>query len=863
MKKLFLLVGLIFVFGTFTNAQNLAIKRANLTPVVTKSIKATVAKDNNVPVFVPGPNFKRCGTADADAYRMANDPDYRAGRLAFEQKVQTWLAEHPNYDPKGSVITIPVVVHVIYNTSTAAEKLTITQVNEQIAYTNADYAGLNPHSMDAFPSTLRANCGIQFCLATVDPSGNSTTGIDYKQTTVTSFSITGSAASCSGYPERCTSTGGAAAWDVTKYLNIWTCNAGGSLCGISEFPTSPNNVYYGTTINYMYFGHTGASSPYNLGGTYSHESGHCLNLYHTWGDDGGPCTGTDNCNDTPNSGNMNYGNIEGGSLAESSTGVSHINTSTNVETDNCTTTSPGVLFQDFMDYTDDIDYACFTPNQSARMTATLAAADLGLTTSATTKCGAQAQPAAAFTANNTSVNVGATVTFTDQTTNLPTTWSWALTPSTGFSYATGYTAASQNPQITFTTAGTYTVALTATNAKGSNTCTKPSYITVTTPTAPPVAAFTYTPTTGPITTTVSFTDASTNTPTTWLWTLQPATGFTWASGTSASQNPKINFTTAGTYTVTLKATNSVGNNSVSHNVVITTPTAGCDTLMPLSMTTGSCIDSLTLYVPDAVSPMDTGYISGQNGKYHWAELTMKYTIPAGLVNATISDVCVLYALKAGTTGSTTCKIYTNNAGSPSATVLGTSAAITKANIDTTNFGINFKNKYHFATAIPVTSGTTYFVSITIPSTWAHNTDELAIWEENIACSAVDSAAYLKYNSTWYSFVSAFGSNIDMAILPIVCTSVGTNTNDIAPMQDNVVLYPNPANDQFTIGFLGNQQNNVTVSVYNSVGALVKNVQVNNFTDHINLDMKDVSKGIYLVNIKTPEGTIIKKVSLIK
>ena len=327
---------------------------------------------------------KRCGTADADAYRMANDPDYRAARLAFEQKVQTWIAEHPNYDAKGTVVTIPVVVHVIYNTSTAAEKLTITQVNEQLTYTNADYAGTNPHSMYLFPSSLKANCGIQFCLAKVDPSGNSTTGIDYKQTTVTSFNITGSSASCSGYPERCSSTGGANAWDVTKYLNIWVCNAGTELCGISEFPSSTNNVYYGTTINYMFFGHTGAVAPYNLGGTYSHESGHCLNLYHTWGDDNGTCTGTDYCNDTPNQENMNYGNVEDGSLSEVSPATSTLNTSTKVETDACTTTSPGVLYQDFMDYTDDLDYACFTPNQATRMAATLAAMDLSLTTS--TKC---------------------------------------------------------------------------------------------------------------------------------------------------------------------------------------------------------------------------------------------------------------------------------------------------------------------------------------------------------------------------------------------------------------------------------------------------------------------------------------------
>ena len=863
MKKLFLIVGLIFMFGTFTNAQNLAIKRANLTPVLTKSLKAAVAKDNNVPVFVPGPGFKRCGTADADAYRMANDPDYRAGRLAFEQKVQTWLAEHPNYDPKGSVITIPVVVHVIYNTATAAEKLTITQVNEQIAYTNADYAGTNPHSMDLFPSSLKANAGIQFCLATVDPSGNSTTGIDYKQTTVTSFNITGSAASCSGYPERCTSTGGAAAWDVTKYLNIWTCNAGSSLCGISEFPTSPNNVYYGTTINYSFFGHTGASSPYNLGGTYSHESGHCLNLYHTWGDDNGTCTGTDNCNDTPNSGNMNYGNIEAGTLAESSSGVSHINTSTKLETDNCTTTSPGVLFQDFMDYSDDIDYACFTPNQVSRMTATLAAADLGLTTSATTKCGAQAAPVAAFTANNTSVNVGATVTFTDQTTNIPTSWAWTIGTGTGFSYANGTSATSQNPQVTFTTAGTYTVALTATNAKGNNTCTKTTYITVTTPTAAPVAAFTANQTSVMVSSTVSFTDQSTNTPTSWAWTIGTGTGFSYANGTSAtSQNPQVTFTTAGTYTVALKATNSVGNNTCTKTsyITVTVPTSGCDTLFPLSFSTGTCYDSLALYIPDAVDPADSGYITGQNA-YKFSELAMLYKVPQTTLTTTVSDVYVWYALKAGTTGNTSCKIYANSAGTPG-TVLGTSATIVKSAIDTTSQGINFKNKYHFATPIAVTPGTSYFFSIAIPATFTNTTNELAIWGENITCSAADTDAYFKYNTTWSSFASTsgFGVNIDMFILPVVCSTTGIN--EIINDKD-IKLSPNPTRNEFTVDFTGYKNTNATIEVYNMIGKLVKSVSSNGLTDKMVIDLTNQESGIYIVNIKTPEGTIIKKVSLIK
>ena len=303
MKKTTTLILLIFIFAAFTNAQNVITRPTKPAQLMPKSLKQIPAKGNKVAI-------KRCSTADAYANRMANDPVYKAQRDASELKIENWIANHPKYKSK-SIVTIPVVVHVIYNA--VAEKLSDSRVFEQLKATNTDWAGNSTHSMNAFADSLKANTGVQFCLATIDPSGNSTTGIDYKQTTVISFNITGSAASCSGYPERCSSTGGSDAWDVTKYLNIWVCNAG-NLCGISEYPPIIINNYYGTTINYMFFGHTGASAPYNLGGALSHELGHCFNLFHIWGDDNGTCTGTDYCNDTPNQANCYFGSHESGNL---------------------------------------------------------------------------------------------------------------------------------------------------------------------------------------------------------------------------------------------------------------------------------------------------------------------------------------------------------------------------------------------------------------------------------------------------------------------------------------------------------------------------------------------------------------------
>jgi len=100
-----------------------------------------------------------------------------------------------------------------------------------------------------------------------------------------------------------------------------------------------------------------------------------------------------------------------------------------------------------------------------------------------------AAPVANFVGNPTTVNVGGTVAFTDQSTNIPTSWAWSITPATGWTYSVG-SASSQNPSVNFTVAGQYTISLTATNAIGSDNETKTNYITVTLTTNPCTGAST-------------------------------------------------------------------------------------------------------------------------------------------------------------------------------------------------------------------------------------------------------------------------------------------------------------------------------------------------------------------------------------
>jgi PKD repeat protein len=80
-------------------------------------------------------------------------------------------------------------------------------------------------------------------------------------------------------------------------------------------------------------------------------------------------------------------------------------------------------------------------------------------------------------------------------------------------------------------------------------------------TSPPVADFSATPVNALVAQTVSFSDLSANFPTSWAWTITPGT-FTYVGGTSAtSQNPQVQFSALGSYTVTLIATNAYGSNT--------------------------------------------------------------------------------------------------------------------------------------------------------------------------------------------------------------------------------------------------------------------------------------------------------------
>jgi PKD repeat protein len=175
--------------------------------------------------------------------------------------------------------------------------------------------------------------------------------------------------------------------------------------------------------------------------------------------------------------------------------------------------------------------------------------DAGRTLIFGVKVAAAVAPVASFTISDTTVWAGDTVTFTDTSTNTPTDWSWDF--GSGASPATASTVGPHD--VTYSTTGTKTITLTASNSGGSDAAdngTVTVYATID-------ANFSADDTTANTSQTVRFTDSSTNTPTTWSWNF--GSGAT--PGTASTQGPHdVTYSTTGLKTVTLTAGNAGGTN---------------------------------------------------------------------------------------------------------------------------------------------------------------------------------------------------------------------------------------------------------------------------------------------------------------
>jgi len=276
---------------------------------------------------------RTCGTMDVLQRQMEQSPNLSQKMGEIERITQECIQRsRQNNERIEGVVTIPVVVHVIYQTD--EQNISDAQILSQIEVLNKDFRRTNTDANDTWSQATDTQ--IEFCMATNDPDGNETNGINRKFVDRSSWGTNDAMKNAS--------QGGVDAWPTNAYLNIWVCNIGGGILGYAQFPGG-DIATDGVVISPQFFGTTGtAQPPFNGGRTTTHEVGHWLNLRHIWGD--GACRVDDFVSDTPESDAANFGCATG-----------HVS---------CGTTD---MVQNYMDYSDDACMNLFTQGQKERMRA--------------------------------------------------------------------------------------------------------------------------------------------------------------------------------------------------------------------------------------------------------------------------------------------------------------------------------------------------------------------------------------------------------------------------------------------------------------------------------------------------------------
>ena len=167
-------------------------------------------------------NQKKCMTTPLMVHEMRTNPEYKSIVENYFNNFNEWITKNPN--SKNSVITIPVVVHVVHRQTHnlgIGTNIPQNQIEDAIRILNEDYRKTNPEFPNPPRNTFISYAGdteLEFCLATTDENGNATTGVTRTATSKASFNADDNT---DANAMKRTATDGKDGWDpLCNFLNL-------------------------------------------------------------------------------------------------------------------------------------------------------------------------------------------------------------------------------------------------------------------------------------------------------------------------------------------------------------------------------------------------------------------------------------------------------------------------------------------------------------------------------------------------------------------------------------------------------------------------------------------------------------------
>lgn len=252
----------------------------------------------------------------------------------------------------------------------------------------------------------------------------------------------------------------------------------------------------------------------------------------------------------------------------------------------------------------------------------------------------QDPPTVDFVANKTAVNVNQTVALTSNCTRT-TSYTWSITPNS-YTLQSGSKLSDKNLYVSFNSTGSYTITLLGANSSDKVTTSKQNYINVSsTSNLKPTCDFVADELTPNTVQTVRLFDLSDNTPTSWLWTITPATYTLMNSTTTTSKNMDVKFNAFGLYAVTLKVTNATGTDQKAKTAyinVVANSNRSIEAANTITVFPNPATDKITVKGLQTLKQVILTSVNGQVFAAKFEENVIDLSgISAGVYFATITD----------------------------------------------------------------------------------------------------------------------------------------------------------------------------------------------------------------------------------